>query len=74
MKIRIKHDSQNGRECGYGLYINAIIDGEIWHSICLPKTAGADEIKRAERQARNNARGKWNRAQARQYCEYVNGI
>ena len=26
MKITIQHSNQNGREYGYGLYINAIID------------------------------------------------
>ena len=54
--ITIKHAGNNGREYGYGVYINAIIDGVIYASECLNKNANADDIKASEKRVRAKAR------------------
>lgn len=55
-QIIIKHSSSNGREYGYGLYINAIINGEIYASECIDKNANRDEIRASEKRVRAKAR------------------
>jgi len=56
MRITIKHAGDNGLEYGYGLYINAIIDGEIYASECINKNANTEEIKSSEKRVRAKAR------------------
>jgi len=54
--IKIHHSNQNGTEYGYGLYINAVVGNTIHASECIAKTAGADEIKHAEKLVYNRTR------------------
>lgn len=51
-KITIKHSDNNGKEFGYGLYINAIGDGCVMASECLSRSASNEDIKAAERRVR----------------------
>lgn len=55
-KIIIKHERDDGKEFGYGIYINAY-DTEIGGlaSICVPFNASPEQIKRAELNVRQRA-------------------
>lgn len=62
-KIEIEHSNSNGKEFGYGIYINGIPEGtnEIWASECLPRDATDKQIKAAEKRVRRLARDRFNR-------------
>jgi len=69
-KIVIEHSNNNGKEFGYGIYINGVSTfssggGVIWASECLPKDAADERIKAAEHRVRRLARDRQKREVAR---------
>jgi hypothetical protein len=55
-KFEIKLENQNGREYGYGIYVNVHRDGMIWASRMVSKNADEATIKKACRNALASAR------------------
>ena len=67
MELRIKHESDNGKEYGYGVYVNAYITDEwdnemLYASECVAFGRNTPEaIKKAECRVRQNARRAYKR-------------
>lgn len=66
IKVEIRHEKQNTREYGYGIYINGYVTNTrldfdipgptLEASECVPFSASPEQIKAAERRVRQNAR------------------
>lgn len=70
IRIRIKHENDNRREYGYGIYVNGYIEDDdypefppsLYASECVPFGRNTPErLKRAEHRVRNNARNAYKR-------------
>ena len=62
IKVEIQHEKQNGREFGYGIYVNGYVTDKfgigpwMYASECVPFKASPEQIKAAEKRVRQNAR------------------
>lgn len=61
--VEIRHEKQNGREYGYGIYVNGYVTDTKWEngpwlyaSECVPFHASPENIRAAEKRVRQNAR------------------
>lgn len=60
--MQIVESDNNGREYGYGVYLNAIgDDGIIYASVCLNKNATETQIKRQRRNVLSRGRRAYNK-------------
>lgn len=70
IQVEIRHENDNRSEYGYGLYVNGFITDNRWDppfhcglfaSECVELDASEEEIKKAERRVRQNARNAYKR-------------
>ena len=71
IKVKIEHEDNNGKEFGYGVYVNGYIRDDFfdppdvaghWASECVPHGSPPSAIKKAERRVKKNAMRAYKRA------------